>query len=166
LKQKGLTGVLISLDHFDPSRHNEFRGHKNAFKWVIEGTRNAKNAGLVTTLSLCATRSFVSRKNLERYMELAKRLGVAFVQFIDVRASGRYAGQSVELSKEQIELLEGFYLKYNTDSKYSTYPIISYLGYHQRRMGCFGGGNRFFYIDTDGDAHLCPILYRQDLQCP
>ncbi len=157
LKKKGLTGVLISLEHFKPELHNKFRGHKKAFQWVVEAAQNAKKAGLVTTLSLCATRSFVSLENLQHYMELAKRLGVAFVQFIDVRASGRYADQAVELSKEQIQLLEAFYLNYNNNSKYLNYPIISYLGYHQRRMGCFGGGNRFFYIDTDGDAHLCPF---------
>jgi MoaA/NifB/PqqE/SkfB family radical SAM enzyme len=157
LKQKGLTGVLISLDHFDPDLHNKFRGHKKAFQWVVEGARNAKKAGLVVTLSLCATKPFVNQGNLDQYMELAKRLGVAFVQFIDVRASGRYSGQEVELSDSQIELLESFYLKYNNDPQFRKFPIISYLGYHQRRMGCFGGGNRFFYIDTDGDAHLCPF---------
>lgn len=157
LKREGLTGVLISLDHFDPELHNQFRGHKKAFQWVIEGAINAKKAGLVVTLSLCATRSFTTRDNLIQYMELARRLGAAFVQIIDVRASGRYAGQPVNLSTEQIDLLEEFYLKYNNEPEYQDYPIISYLGYHQRRMGCFGGGNRFFYVDTDGDAHLCPF---------
>ncbi len=157
LKKAGLNGVLLSLDHFDPELHNQFRGHKKAFQWVIDGAINAKKAGLVVTLSLCATRAFTTRENLKQYMELARRLGAAFVQIIDVRASGRYAGQPVDLSAGQITLLEEFYLTYNNDARYKAYPIINYLGYHQRRMGCFGGGNRFFYIDTDGDAHLCPF---------
>ncbi|KAA3637708.1 MAG: radical SAM protein, partial [Bacteroidetes bacterium] len=125
LKQAGLTGVLLSLDHFDPELHNQFRGHKKAFQWVIDGALNAKKAGLVVTLSLCATRAFTTRQNLKHYMELGRRLGAAFVQIIDVRASGRYAGQPVDLSTEPIALLEEFYLTYNNEPESREYPIIN-----------------------------------------
>ena len=37
------------------------------------------------------------------------------------------------------------------------YPIISYPGYHQRRIGCLGAGNRYLYIDPKGDIHACPF---------
>lgn len=60
------------------------------------------------------------------------------------------------LNEIETKILDNTYLQYNNDEKYSSYPIINSLGYHQRKVGCFGGGNRFFYIDTDGDAHLCP----------
>ncbi len=35
LKQAGLTGVVISLDHFDPEMHNTFRGFSNSFYEVM-----------------------------------------------------------------------------------------------------------------------------------
>lgn len=89
-------------------------------------------------------------------MELAKSWGVTFVQIIEPRATGRYSNRNVELTDEMIQVLEETYLDYNNTNKYKAYPIINYLGYHQRRVGCYGAGDRFFYIDTDGFAHICP----------
>lgn len=156
LKKLGLTGVMVSLDHFDPSRHNEFRGFQDAWDWAYQAVINANQVGLVTTLALCSTRSFTTRSNLEKYMELAKSWGVTFVQLIEPRATGRYASKDVELSREMIRILDETYLDYNNLNKYKLYPIINYLGYHQRKVGCYGAGDRFFYIDTDGFAHICP----------
>ncbi len=157
LKKVGLTGVMISLDHFEANKHNEFRGFENAYDSAIQAVINANQAGLVTTLSLCATKDFTTAENLAAYMNLAKSLGVSFVQILEPRASGRYKGKEVELGKEEILLLEKTYIEYNTTPAYVDFPIVNYLGYHQRRVGCFGAGNRFFYIDTDGDAHVCPF---------
>lgn len=156
LKKLGLTGVMVSLDHFDPLQHNEFRGFQDAWDWALQAVFNANQAGLVTTLALCSTRSFTTRSNLDQYMELAKSWGVTFVQLIEPRASGRYASKDVELPREKIRILDETYLDYNNSNKYKLYPIINYLGYHQRKVGCYGAGDRFFYIDTEGFAHICP----------
>jgi len=156
LKKHGLTGVMISLDHHEPSKHNDFRGNINAYKWATEGVVHANNAGLATALSLCATKEYVCEDNVTSYMNLAKQLGVSFVQILEPRAAGRYKGLDVMLGEKELRLLDKIYLKYNSSPKHREYPIINSLGYHQRKVGCFGGGNRFFYIDTDGDAHLCP----------
>lgn len=157
LKKAGLTGVMISLDHFEASKHNAFRGYENAYNDAIQAVINANEAGLVTTLSLCATKDFTTEENLAAYMKRAKKLGVSFVQIIEPRASGRYKGKDVELGEREKLLLEKTYLEYKTSKAYVDFPIVDYLGYHQRRVGCFGAGNRFFYIDTDGDAHICPF---------
>ena len=157
LREAGLTGVLVSLDHHERKAHNRFRGVPDAYEYAMNAIRHANEAGLVTALSLCATRDYVHEDQLRAYLELARRLGVSFVQFLEPRATGRYAGKPVQLTPEQIELLEQFYLTYNSAPDYRSYPIINYLGYHQRRAGCFGAGDRFFYIDTDGDAHICPF---------
>jgi MoaA/NifB/PqqE/SkfB family radical SAM enzyme len=122
----------------------------------MEAISNAHKSGIVAALSLCATRSFVNYDNLVDYMELAKNLGVAFVQILEPRAVGRYHGQDVALSPEQIQLLEQIYLEYNNSKVYADYPIIQFLGYHQRKSGCFGAGDRFFYINTEGEAQICP----------
>jgi MoaA/NifB/PqqE/SkfB family radical SAM enzyme len=156
LKKHGLTGVMVSLDHHEPLRHNQFRGNMNAYKWATEAVMNSNKAGLATALSLCATKRFVHEDNLSGYMNLAKNLGVSFVQILEPRAAGRYKGLDVMLGEKELQLLDEIYLKYNSSPKFKEYPIVNSLGYHQRKVGCFGGGNRFFYIDTDGDAHLCP----------
>ncbi len=161
LKQHGLTGVMISLDHHKKELHDQFRGYDGAFDAVIEAVTAANRAKLVTTLSLCTTKAFTTVENIEQYMELAKRLGVSFVQLVEPKPKGRYAEKDVLLDKNQITLLDQTYLKYNNEKGYRDYPIINYLGYHQRQVGCFGAGDRFFYIDTDGDAHICPFCEKK-----
>lgn len=152
-----LPGAMISLDHYLAAEQDRFRGMEGAFDGAIWAVLAAKAAGLVVTLSLCPTRQFTNRENLRRYLDLARGLGVAFVQFVEPRAAGHFAGQEVELPPQQLQLLEAFYCRYNSDPAYADYPIINYQGYHQRRLGCFGAGNRFLYVDTDGDAQRCPF---------
>ena len=157
LKAAGLTGVMVSLDHFDPAEHDRFRGYEGAYDWAVQGIVNANKAGLVTTISLCPTRSFTTKENLRAYLELANKLGATFIQIVEPRAAGRYKGQAVDLEPEHLAILDEFYLTYNADPAYRNYPIINYIGHLQRSEGCSGSGNRFVYIDTDGDAHICPF---------
>jgi len=156
LKKAGLTGVLVSIDHYIEKEHNKFRGSDKIFQAAVSAVENTNKAGLVSGLSLCAHKNIVTKEHIEAYMNFAQELGVSFVQILDPREAGRYKGKDVGLDPAQIEVLEDVYIKYNSLKEYRDYPIVNYLGYHQRRTGCFGGGDRFFYIDTDGDAHLCP----------
>ncbi len=157
LKKAGLTGVIISLDHFNADEHDHFRGFEGAYEHAIQAVLHANQAQLVTAVSLCATRKFIQEDNFISYMELAKELGVSFVQLLEPKATGRYEGFDVELDADEIQKLETWYLQYNGSTLYQDYPIVNYLGYHQRKMGCFGAGDRFLYIDADGDAHACPF---------
>ncbi len=160
-KSFGLTGVIISLDHYLAAEHNRFRGFDKAYENAVSAVINANNAGLVTSFSLCVTKEFINRENLTKYMDFAKKLGVSFVQFLDPKPLGKYKDKSVELEDTDFQLLDEFYHEYNTSRKYWNYPIIDYNGYHGRRVGCFSGGNRVFYIDTDGDAHVCPFCSKK-----
>ncbi len=161
LKSKRLTGIIVSLDHYIPEEHNRFRGFDQAFNNAFSAVVNANNAGLVTGLSLCVTKQFISEENIMAYMDLAKTWGVSFVQMLDPIAVGKYQGKDVELSAADFQLLDTIYHEYNTSEKFKDYPIIDYNGYHARRVGCFSAGNRVFYIDTDGDAHVCPFCSRK-----
>lgn len=161
LKSAGLNGVMISLDHFDPEKHNHFRGFKDAFYWVENGVQNAIENQLVVALSLCATKEFTTPENLMSYSRLAKKMGVSFIQILEPRAVGHYNEKEVSLSTEQICHLENFYLKMNYKSKYKNFPLISYHGYHQRRLGCYAAGNRSFYVDTEGDINACPFCQKK-----
>ena len=99
LKKSGLTGVFISLDHFEAEKHNDFRKFKDAYYWATTGAKNAIANKLVVALSLCVTNQFVTNNNLMTYMELAKKLGVQFVQFLEPKEVGHYNGKSVTLSQ-------------------------------------------------------------------
>ncbi|MFC7773580.1 radical SAM protein [Flavobacterium sp. GCM10027622] len=161
LKHAGLKGVIVSLDHFIPEEHNRFRGFKDAYFWVETAVQNAIQNNLAVALSICLTKSFTTPENLMQYVLLAKKLGVTFVQFLEPRAVGHYANMDVDLKEEQIQLLEEFYLKLNYSSKYQDFPLITYHGYNQRKMGCSGAGNRSLYIDSEGEANACPFCQKK-----
>lgn len=157
LKKAGLTGVSIGLDHHNPSFHNKFRRNQKAFGWAMEGARNAVNNGLVLTFTICLTRDFSTKENLYGYLELAKKMGASFVQMLEPRAVGNYAGQEVHLLPEQSAVVDDFFLTVNRDPKYKDMPIVLYPGYHQRRTGCTAAGFKYLYIDTDGYMSSCPF---------
>ncbi|GAB3528935.1 hypothetical protein GCM10027443_07470 [Pontibacter brevis] len=89
------------------------------------------------------------------YVELAHKLGAAFVQVLEPRAVGHYVGQEVTLSPAQQQLLTAFYEKLNKDPKYQHLPILVYHEYHRRRAACTGAADRYVYVDTDGQLHAC-----------
>ena len=161
LKDAGLTGVVISLDHFIPEKHNTFRQFKEAYYWVEEAVKNGNNNDLVTALSLCATKAFISKENLMSYMELAKKLKVSFVQILEPKAVGHYADKDVLLGPDHLKILDDFFLNMNFNPDHKTYPIVTYHVYYQRRQGCFSAGIKGMYIDTDGDMNACPFCHKK-----
>lgn len=161
LKRAGLTGVVISLDHYDQTLHNQFRRFKKSFEWVRTAVENAIAADLVTSLSVCVTKAFVSQYNLMKYLELAKEMGVSFVQILEPKAVGHYKGMDVVLKPKHEKILKDFYLKMNYEKQYAQYPIVTYHGFHQRQVGCFASGDRNLYVDTDGDLHACPFCQKK-----
>ena len=157
LKSAGLTGIVISLDHFVPELHNQFRGSPRSFGWAAAGVKNSISVGLVTAISICVTNAFVTMENLLAYAEMAKNLGVAYIQIFEPRAAGNYQNKDVELTNDKLKILENFFYVLNYSSEYDRYPVILYHGYYQRRIGCFSAGRKHIYIDADGDVRDCPF---------
>ncbi|MEI6679062.1 MAG: radical SAM protein [Mariniphaga sp.] len=157
LKTAGLTGVNISLDHWDPQLHNTFRNNEKSYVIATDAVQNCLESGLMVSLSLCATREFVTQENLMNYATLAKYLGVHFIRILEPRAAGKFALQKIQLENHQVSLLSEFTIRLNTDPRYKDFPIVTFFGYHQRIMGCFGAGNRYIYADPNGDVHACPF---------
>ncbi len=157
LKSAGLTGVTVSLDHWDKEQHNRFRHHSDAYDWAMKAINNCNEAGIITNLTLCVTREMANERDLMKYMELARELRVPFVRFLEARKAGNYAGKDILLRKQELATVLNFYLRLNSEKRYSSFPIIQYPGYHQRKLGCFGAGNRYLHIDSMGFYHGCPF---------
>jgi len=157
LKEAGLKGAQISLDHWDAGLHNNFRNNNKSYEMAISAVKNCQDAGIMVSLSLCATREFVSENNLMKYADLAKVLGANFIRILEPRAVGKFSNVKVALSTEQVELLSDFVNRLNAGKRYKNYPIVTFFGYHQRKMRCFGAGERYVYIDPNGDVHACPF---------
>ncbi|KAA3437732.1 radical SAM protein [Rufibacter hautae] len=160
LKEAGLTGVTISLDHIHPPLHNQFRGFGEAYAWVEKAAENAASVGLVVAVSLCATRAFVTEENLMAYAHLATRLGAAFIQVLEPRAVGHYTGQEVGLAPHQRKMLEDFYTNLNYNPAYHHLPMVVYYDLQRRRAGCAAAADRHVYVDTDGQIQACPFCQK------
>jgi len=157
LKQAGLTGATISLDHWDREKHNRFRNHPEAFDWVLKAVDHCKKTGIIPNLTLCITREMANKEDLMKYMELARELQVPFVRFLEARKAGNYADKDVLLRAEEQKAVVDFYLRINSGKQFRSFPIIQFPGFHQRKTGCFGAGNRYLHIDVKGDYHACPF---------
>ena len=159
LKNAGLTGASISLDHWDGDEHNRFRHHPESFSWVRDAVKNCREAGILVTLAFCATRQFVTRENVMQYLELAKEWGAGFVKILEARQTGRFRGQDIMLLPSQVDLLTSVYLDSCLNPAFRDYPIVMYPGFDQRQTGCLGAGNRYMYIDSKGEIHSCPFCH-------
>jgi MoaA/NifB/PqqE/SkfB family radical SAM enzyme len=157
LKQAGLTGLCVSLDHHNEAEHNQFRNHRHAFSMAKEAVLAGNKAGLVTSLSLCSTRLYTTEENLNAFAKLARSWGVSFIQILEPEAVGHYEGMDVRLSMSQKKILQDYFLRINDDSHYQDYPIIIYHEYYKPTLGCRGAGNGTFYIDPLGESHPCPF---------
>ncbi len=158
LKDAGCKGVVVSIDHYIPELHNGFRHHANVFQQAVDGVRAALRVGLVVTISVCVTKSFIDGGHLMPYIKFAKDIGVHFVQLLEPKNIGHYADKDVLLEEKHIQQLESFFKIINQDKKYKAYPFIMYHGYHQRRVGCYAG-SRSIYIDSAGDVNACPFCH-------
>jgi len=113
-------------------------------------------------LSICINRENANVDFLFRYMNLARDMGVAFVQFLEPKSIGNYKRKRVELGEREIAILEKFYLQMNLNRRFQTYPTIIYHGYQNRRAGCFSSGKYSLYIDANGDVMTCTFCRRKE----
>ena len=162
LKEAGLTGVAISVDHYLVEMHDGFRGVKGSFERAMQAAENCHDVGLAVCFSLCATGDMTSSLSLHRYAKMARKHGVKMVQILEPKAVGHYAGRDVSLAPEEIRNLENFFLEMNfTRSDEHDFPLIAYHGYYGRKLGCQGAANGYVYVDTDGYVHSCPFCQQQ-----
>ncbi|MCC5930883.1 MAG: radical SAM protein [Cyclobacteriaceae bacterium] len=157
LKKHGLTGVSVSLDHYNPVEHNLFRNRHQSYDWAKDAIKNARNAGLLTTLSICVSSDFLEEGHMPAYMELAMLWDVAFVQWLDPKPVGRYAGRDVSLNSRQKHILAEMAESYNRDILLSNYPKVIYHEAYIENYGCFGAGKRMVYVDPAGNIQACPF---------
>jgi MoaA/NifB/PqqE/SkfB family radical SAM enzyme len=157
LKAAGLTGVCISLDHWDEARHDDFRGMAGSYEWALKAAQHAREAGLVLSFALTALREFCNPEDLMQYAQLANTHGAHFIRLLEPRAVGHFAGKNVALGSSEIAVLEAFMHALQTEKAYRDFPLVEYYSAYQRHAGCSGAGQRFLYVDTDGDMHACPF---------
>lgn len=159
LREAGLDMAIISLDHYEPDKHNAFRGNKRAFEMAVNAVRIFRENGILPSIALCATQELMDEGGLWRYLELAKEVGAAFIQILDATPSGNYIGKDVMLTDVQLRAINDFHLTVNTDPRYRDYPTVQARALIEgdELYGC-GACNALVYVDSSGNVQACDLL--------
>jgi MoaA/NifB/PqqE/SkfB family radical SAM enzyme len=154
LKENGLFGVWISLDHYQPEIHNRMRGHPEAFDNACRTVKYFQEAGVYTCLSLVPPEDFEDPYHFKKYYELAKELGVAEIRVLEVKPTGREAYRGV---KPHSLVLAQLQKDLHRDPAYRDYPPLSSLSTWLEKDPAFGCQCRFEYlfITSTGEVQPC-----------
>ncbi len=154
LKDNGLFGVWVSLDHYDPDIHNRLRGNPNAFKNAVNAINAFKNAGVYTCLSLVPPDDFEDRENFIKYYNMARDLGVGEIRIMEVKPSGREACKGVKPHSKALEQLQK---ELHKDRAFRFHPQISGLSTWLEKDPALGCQCRFEYlfITSTGEVQPC-----------
>ncbi len=156
LKDSGLFGVWISLDHFNPDVHNGFRGSPNAFDNACNAVSAFRKAGVYTCLSLVPPDDLLEPENFKKYYEFAKQLGVAEIRVMEKKPSGREACHGVLAHSPVLANLQKTLY---SDPDYTDHPPISGLSTWLEKDQALGCQCRFEYlfITSAGDVQPCEV---------
>lgn len=89
LKEAGLFGVAVSLDHHSEEVHDRRRGVGGAFQTALTAIRDCRALGFYTMIRLVATRDVIEGDAIDRYLELAGSLGVHEIRLLEPMPTGR-----------------------------------------------------------------------------
>jgi MoaA/NifB/PqqE/SkfB family radical SAM enzyme len=160
LRDAGLNGAAISLDHHEEAGHNSFRRNAKSFRWVLDALTNCREAGLFVAFNMCPTRDYIDAGGLEEYMDFAKSLQVPIVNILEPRAVGNYAGKEVQLDGSHRKRIRDLVSTVNFNTSHIKFPTIIYPGGYRDAWPC-GGGRSYLLLDYDGTLYPCPFCKKK-----
>jgi MoaA/NifB/PqqE/SkfB family radical SAM enzyme len=158
LKEAGLFGLFVSLDHATPARHDTNRARPGLFDTAVQGLINCRNAGIPTGISTYVTREKLADGEMDELMELGRRLRVLEVFIFDVTPSGRLSEQpDCLLSESELAAVKQFRAHYHALPDYPRIihqTMFSSMAYPCVAEGCPAAMVQL-HIRTNGDVTPC-----------
>jgi MoaA/NifB/PqqE/SkfB family radical SAM enzyme len=162
LKAAGLRAAGISLDDFDPERHDSFRGYEGAFQAAVHAITCFRRSGVFTYANVCLRKDLIENDGLRRFFELSKDLKVGTINLLEPKPCGSFVSQDISplFSDDDRKEVTDFYQEANRSKRYRNYPLVSYMSYFERPhlFACQMGGLSHFYINSRGDVEPCVYL--------
>ncbi|MDD5522304.1 MAG: radical SAM protein [Kiritimatiellae bacterium] len=154
LKEMGLFGAAVSLDHYEPAIHDERRGKKGAFETALNAIRIFRDNGMYTMIQLVATKEMAGDQAFERYLELAGKLGVHEIRLLEPMPTGNLIGCAGKcmLNDSERATLRQLHIKTNNQKDITKVCAFAHIE-HKELYGC-GAGFQHLYIDAQGN--VCP----------
>ena len=148
LKEAGLYAVNVSLDSPIEAEHDCMRGREGVFGEAMQAIENALAAGLLVDLYVVLRRE--NMPHLQRFHELARRMGVHELTFFEVVSTGRWSErQNIALLPGDHALLADFVRKADAGA-----PRIFSVPEAYKRFGCFAATS-WMHITPAGEVYPC-----------
>lgn len=160
LREAGLEGICVSLDHYDEKIHNTKRNHPAAYQSACNTVREAARMGFYVSVVCCTTRSMVRSGEAFSVVDLAESLGAHSVQLNEIRPVGRALeseGYDFFLTQEEKTLLIDYY-KHVNRSRRKIAICMPWYNEEPYRFGCTATSGQQAYIDGKGNVLPCPLL--------
>ncbi len=146
LKVAGLYAVNVSLDSPVEAEHDAMRGREGVFSDAMQAASEARKAGLLVDLYVVLRRE--NMHHLQRFHELASRMGAHELTFFEVVCTGRWS------ERQNIALLPDDHARLAEFVKNVGAPRIFSVPEAYRRFGCFAATS-WMHITPAGEVYPC-----------
>lgn len=161
LKPNGLTGVMVSLHSPREPEHDAFTGTPGSFAAACGALRLAGRLQLGTAINSVLSEEALKARDLDDLMNLAKSLGVGYVQLIHPKPCGGWLEKRDAMQTDQalLRYIEDEHLLYNSAAK-AGFPSLAAQVFEERKLGvgCTAGGIDRFYVTAGGEVQPCEFL--------
>jgi MoaA/NifB/PqqE/SkfB family radical SAM enzyme len=156
LKQAGLFGVIIGLEHTNKKMEDALRNYDGAYERALEGIKNAKNSGLYIGISTVATKERINTGEIWDFIAFAGTQGADEVLILEPIPVGKIINEDdVILTHQERTQLVDIQKKVN---KKKTYPRVLSYPYRENKqlLGCSGG---YQYLHVTASGNICPCSF-------
>jgi MoaA/NifB/PqqE/SkfB family radical SAM enzyme len=158
LREAGLFGVFVSIDHPAAEKHDRNRERPGLFDKAVQGLVNCREAGLPTGISTYVTREKMANGEMDDLMELGKRLGILEVFIFDVTPSGRLSDRTdCLLTEAELCEMQRFRARYHDLDDYPRIvhqTMFSGMAYPCVAEGCPAAMVQL-HVRANGDVTPC-----------
>jgi len=156
LRDAGLFGIIIGLEHIDQETQDKLRNHDGSYKQALTGIKNAKEAGLYVGISTVATKERIKTGEIWDFIRFARKKEVDEVLILEPIPVGKIVDEEkvILTNKERKQLIK-LHKKTNKNKKYTR--VLSYPYRESKKiMGCCAG---YQYIHVTASGNICPCSF-------
>lgn len=161
LAEAGLFSVAVSLDHWEPARHDASRRYEGAFQAALEAISIFEQVpGLHVSVSSVLSRESIRNGEAERLISFIASLGVDEAWLSELKPTvSAFWSEELVITEEERRELAALQDAHNRAARRSGGMIINYLGHFEgcENFGCNAGG-KMVYVDAFGEVSPCVFL--------
>lgn len=160
LKNAGLEGICVSLDHYMEDIHNQQREHPKAFKSACYTIKEASKLGFYVSTVCCTKSSMVKSGEIFKVVDFAESLGSHSIQINEIRPVGAAdlaKDENLFLTTDDKDVLIEYYKQQNKTNR-AISIVMPWYNEEPYNFGCLATTGQKAYIDAKGNVQPCELL--------